>query len=87
MPVQALLLCSAEELGRLGNSALARAVGNERLRLTRLHARLFRQHGHGAAGEPAISLESFTWAHCLVRSRALELTANKVTTALTIYHR
>ena len=70
------MLCSAEELGRLRNPALALAVESERLRLSRLHAHLFRQ-GDGVK-EPAVSLESFVWAHCLVRSRALELTAGLV---------
>ena len=71
-------LCSAEELGRLRNPALAVAVERERLRLSRLHARLFRQSDGAKDSEPAVSLESFVWAHCLVRSRALELTAGLV---------
>ena len=33
----------------------------------------------GATAEPAVSIQSFIWAHCLVRSRALEL--NICTTA------
>ncbi|CAK0779847.1 hypothetical protein CVIRNUC_004869 [Coccomyxa viridis] len=64
-----------EELGRLRNPALAVAVGRERLRLSWLHAHLFRQDDGVEDREPAVSLESFLWAHCLVRSRAFELTA------------
>ena len=53
------------------------AVLAERMRLARLHALLFCR---AFPEEPSVSLESFTWAHCLVRSRALELTvaANEV---------
>ncbi|CAL5221852.1 g4113 [Coccomyxa viridis] len=84
-PATDLLLFSTEELGCLGSPALALAVGRERLRLTRLHAHLFMQQSHsGAAKEPEISLESFIWAHCLVCSRALELTADKA--AGTAFH-
>lgn len=76
------VLRSAEELGQLQNAALAASVKRERLRLARLHAHLFRQpagSGPGSVGspEPSISLESFVWAHCLVRSRALDLTADQ----------
>lgn len=80
-PVQALWLCSTEELGRLGNPALGLAVSRERLRLMRLHAHLFRLHNAGNAKEPEISQDSFIWAHCLVRSRALDLTADQVACA------
>ncbi len=69
---------SSEELTELQNPALALAVRRERLRLTRLHAHLFSQHNAGASEEPEVGLESFIWAHCLVRSRALQLTADKV---------
>lgn len=77
------VLRSAEELGQLQNAALAASVKRERLRLARLHAYLFRQPagsgpGSSASPEPSISLESFVWAHCLVRSRALDLTADQV---------
>ena len=64
--------CSAGELAELQSAPLAAAVLAERERLARLHALLFCR---APPEEPAVSLESFTWAHCLVRSRALELTA------------
>ena len=57
----------------------------EHLRLASLYAHLFRQHSpQAAAKEPEISLESFIWAHCLVRSRALELTAEQVAGSVTL---
>ena len=34
-----------------------------------------------ANGEPSVSLESFIWAHCLVRSRALDLSIGRVADA------
>ena len=71
-------LCSAEERSKLGSPALALAVEEERLRLSWLHTHLFRQDEGGKARDPMVSLESFVWAHCLVRSRALELTAGLV---------
>ncbi|EIE19315.1 hypothetical protein COCSUDRAFT_44670 [Coccomyxa subellipsoidea C-169] len=68
----------AEELGQLQNTELAASVEKERLRLARLHSRHFRQPGPGSSGrEPVVSLEAFVWAHCLVRSRALDLTADQ----------
>ena len=78
MPNQGVCLCSTKELHRLQNPALALAVRRERLRLTRLHAHLFRQHDGSGAEDPEVSLESFIWAHCLVRSRALDLTGTQV---------
>ncbi len=76
-------MCSADELTDLQNPALAAAVGRERCRLARLHECLFRQPlPNGAGGrpqaDPVVGLESFIWAHCLVRSRALDLTAAEV---------
>ena len=77
-PDQAIVWRSAEELVQLQNAELAASVKRERLRLARLHSHLFEQPGPGSLGrEPAVSLESFVWAHCLVRSRALDLTADQ----------
>jgi len=69
-------LCSTEELEQLQNASLAASVKREHLRLTALHGHLFGQSA--GSKEPSIGLESFIWAHCLVRSRALDLTAGQV---------
>ena len=66
------MLCSTGELAELQSLPLVAAVLAESARLARLHALLFCRE---PPEEPVVSLESFTWAHCLVRSRALELTA------------
>ena len=69
-PTHCWHVCSAEELDELQSPLLAAAVRAERARLRRLHAHLF-----GKGEDANVSLESFLWAHCLVRSRALELSA------------
>ena len=69
-PHQYWHVCSAGELDELQSPPLLAAVMAERARLQRLHAHLF-----GKAEGAIVSLESFLWAHCLVRSRALELSA------------
>ena len=81
-----MALCSTEELGRLQSPVLALAVSRERLRLGRLHALLFRQP-EGCRKEPSVSLDSFVWAHCLVRSRALDLTSHPVRGPAVMCHR
>ena len=53
---------------------LARDVASERDRIRRLHCYLF----HSNAQDPTISLETFLWAHVLIRSRALDLTGFQV---------
>lgn len=74
------ILCSTEELEQLQNASLAASVKRERLRLTALYEHLFGQPA--GSKEPSIGLESFVWAHCLVRSRALDLTADQVQLAM-----
>ena len=53
---------------------LARDVASEKDRIRQLHCYLF----HSNAQDPTISLESFFWAHALIRSRALDLTGFQV---------
>lgn len=66
-PATDLQLFSNQELAELQCPPLEAVVMRERLRLAGLHALLF------AGPQPAVSLQSFTWVHCLVRSRALSL--------------
>ena len=42
-------------------------------RMPATQGRPCRRAAQGAGGEPVVSLQSFLWAHCLVRSRALQL--------------
>jgi hypothetical protein len=65
-----LLLFSERELSALASPALAATVRLEAARLAALHAALWPL---SEGSEPTVSLGSFTWAHALVRSRALDL--------------
>ncbi|KAK9806705.1 hypothetical protein WJX73_010581 [Symbiochloris irregularis] len=69
-----LLLFSLPELLELQVVPVWAAVLKEQQRLSSLHRLLFCTDAAGVkVSSPVISRESFIWAHCLVRSRVLEL--------------
>lgn len=68
-PQTDLLLFSDDELSELHCAGLADAIAEEKGRLVRLHEALWGP----PESDPAVSIESFVWAHCLVSSRTIGL--------------